>query len=674
MGLLHDAYVQAQIWRAYLRLKSPVESERMQAMQALRDVGGASLTCLRYAVSRADTPRVQFAAAVVLHWLGERQGMEALLEALQWRLPSAPGLALELESAFITIGSPDAVTALLGLWRQLPEWGDHDAAMGSICRVWASLRDPRALDGLIERATRIPELFLTTVPAFGEMAVLALERMLRDNYAARRMLAVRALGRIVSGHGFAVLLPILRDPDPQVRALVPAALETTGGAMQAAAAISEAIHAGYSSREAVETLVRIAPPYFHETLLELVSCWDPQTAHASGHTGAAVLAALSALSSAPWPNVRLAPPLCALLERQPGPDIITAVARVLTARGPSSDACDSLVRDTLWPLLACADRDARTEIANTLARFGQPLGRKLIQFVDSNRPQGSLFSKLQTLLRGGPDAGQAATQAMQQVSQWVSRLSKETAGRLSPVSVSGVEGAASPAVITEDARLFELLRLLLAHALDALEGANWPEEAEEQLALCVAVIRALGRVGVPAALRARAELLRALTVVKYSLVYDTAGAGPFRKSDRREIGDIARAAAAETLIQLYGGSSFALFLETLYAPCPEARATALFALGRLGDVRALPHLQALIAEAGHPLAGAAQEALSSIRRTHPEIMTLLRASGSLETRPDTLLRPASGNPAAVSSDLLLRPIEPSPAPNAGPVLPYPMGE
>ncbi len=671
MGLLHDAFVQAQIWRAYLRLKSPNDNERMTAMLTLREAGSASLTCLRYAVRRAETPRVQFAAAVVLHWLGERQGMETLIEAVQWRLPGTPELAGELEVAFIAIGPPDAVTALLELWYQLPDWGDHDIAMRSICRVWAGLRDPRALEGLIARAHRIPTLFLETIPAFGEMAVRPLERMLHDDIVPRRILAVRALGRIVSGRSYAALLPMLRDPDPEVRTAVPVALETAGGAIQAAVDIAEAMRAGFSTREAAETLVRIAPPYFHETLLELVAAWEPRAAQNSGHTPGAVLVALSALASAPWPNARLIPTLCALVERQPEPDILAAVVRVLAARGSSGDVWDGLVRDTLWPLLACAETDARTEAANTLARLGQPLGRDLIQFLDSNRPQDSLLRKLQTLLRGGQDAGQVASQAVQQVTQWVSRFSKETAARLSPAGAGWLEGGLTPADIAADPRLRDLLRQLLGNALDALERATWPEETEDRLALCVAATRALGRLGAPAALCARAELLRALYIVKYSLVYENAGPSPFRKSERRDVGDIVRSAAAETLHLLYGPSSFALFLEALYAPCPEVHATAVLALGRLGEVRALPYLQPMLSDAGHPLAGVAQEAIATIRRTHPEIMTLLRASSGTETRPETLLRPASGNPATVSADLLLRPVEENPVTSGEPALQFP---
>jgi HEAT repeat protein len=651
MGLIHEAVLQAQIWRAFLRLKSPDDSERTQAMETLRAAGSASLACLRYAANRADAPRVQFAAAVVLHWLGEPQGMATLIEAVQWRLPGSPGLSHELEAAFLTIGSPDAVTALLALWEQLPDWGDHDRAMATICRIWARLRDPRVLDALTARATRIPTLFLETLPAFGEMAVLHLQRMLRESEASRRILAVRGMGRVASGRGFALLLPLLRDPDPQVRAEVPAALEMTGGSQQAAIAIAEAMRAGYSTREAVETLTRVAPPYYHETLLELVCRWNPRAAQPSGDTGEAVLAALSALASAPGSNGRLVPPLCDLLERSPGPAVLAAVAKILGARCPAGEAYDRRAKNALWPLLAHADKTVRDEAASALARMGEPKARQWMQWIEVYRPQGSLLDKVQTVLRGGPDAGLAASQAMQQVSQWVSRFSRETAERLSAVgSDFALNGA-------EDARLPELLCRLLGNTLDTLEQSGWPEETEEMLSCAVAIVRVFGRIGASVAPDARPALLRALHLVKYSVVFDGPSSAPFRKSERREVGHLLRLAAAETLRQLYGGNSFPLFLEALYAPQKEIHGAALFGLGRLGDVRALPHLQSLANKAGHPLAREAQEAMAAIRRTNPELMELLRASHATDTRADTLLRPASGNPADASPDILLRPAE-----------------
>jgi HEAT repeat protein len=660
MGVWQAAYTQMAIWHAYSRLNSPEDAERVQAMETLRAAGNASLPCLRLAISRADRPRVKFAGAVVLHRLSEPAGMETLIEAMRYRLATAPALAPELEAAFIAVGSPDAVNALRVLWNQIPEWGDHRTALASICRIWARLRDPRVLDDLSVRAPRIPDLFEQTVPAFGEMAVLHLERMVREPDPARRILAIRALHHIVSGRSFAVLVPLLRDSDAQVRAAVPAALEATGGAHAAGRAITEALQAGYSTREAVETIVRIGPvPY--ETLLAMVNRWDPQSIAVPGDTGAAVLAALPVLARAAsvWPNGQLIPPLCALLERRPGPAMLAAIARVLSLRGQTGDTTtDATARDALRALLTHADADVRTDAASALVRFSDPSGRQMCQFIEECRPQGRWFTKLQTLLKGGADTGQMATQAMQGLTQWVSRVSKETVERLNP------GGTASSAAwgVPRDPRLPELLRQLLGNTLDALQQNATPEATEEMLTACVAVVRALARVGAPQALCARNELLRALCLVKRGIVYETGGPADFRKSSLREIGVVVRTAAAETLLELYGTDSFPLFLEALYAPLPEAHSTAIVALGRLGDARALPHLQPLVANAAHALSPVATEAVAAIRRTNPELMTLLRASSALDNRPETLLRPASGNPNDAAPDLLLRPTTQTPLP------------
>ncbi|HZT40657.1 MAG TPA: HEAT repeat domain-containing protein [Chthonomonadaceae bacterium] len=649
MDLLETAVLQGRVWFAYTRLNAPEEVERTRAMEALRAAGSASLPCLRLALKAGPVWRKRFAAAIVLHWLGDPQGMETLVNALQWELPTTPLMRHELEAALIRIGSPDAVTALLELWRTLPDWGDTQMTMESICRVWGALRDPRALDGLIARAQRVPNLFEQYVPRFGEMAVLKLKPMLRDRNPAHRLLAARTLRHITGLTSFTALVPLLRDPDPSVRAALPDALAGAGGAAAAIRAVTEALQEGYSTREAVEMILQsAAPPY--ESLLNLVGRWDPHRRGPSGDTGEAVLAALPALARAPLPNGQIVPTLCALLERRPGVAVGVATTRILGERGQCGEACDTQARSTLIPLLADANGQVRAASAEALVRLGEPLGRRVEQLLAESRPQGSLLEKLHAVLRGGADAGQMASEAMQQVSQWMSRFSKETLERFSPTATGGAGGEAVP-----DARVPDLLRLLLGNALEALHPARLPEETEEVLSLCVTTIRALGRIGPPGALGARRELIRALHTVKHSMVYAGATSGTFRKSDMREVGGVARAEAAEVLVQLYGPGSFALFLEALYALPMEARATAMEALGRLGDLRALPHLQPIARDPAQPLAPTANEAIARIHRLHPEVMSLLRASSATDARPDVLLRPAAGKGEEHAPDQLLRP-------------------
>lgn len=649
--LLEGAFTQAQVWSAYTRLGANAPTERERAMETLLAAGKASLPCLRLALMQTNQPRVQFGASVVLHRLGQPQGMQTLTEALLWRLQTTPEIALELEAAFLAIGPPDATAALIEVWDKITDGNDAHPTLISICRIWATLRDPRALDPLILRANRIPELFLKTVPWFGEMAILPLSRMLRDADYQRRILAIQALSQLNSLRAYDLLVPLLRDANENVRAVVPAALEATGVGANVGPALCEAIRDGYSTAEAVETVTRLNPPSLYETLLILIERWNPRSPACVGDTAGAVLAALFTVARAPLPNVQIVPALCQLLRRQPGAAILAATARLLGTRRQPGSPSDSQACDALWPLLAHAQAEVRSEAADALNLLGEPLGKTVITIVEECRPRGSLLNRLQSLLRGGIDPGQAATQAVQQVSQWLSRVSKETVEKLNPAGLSAYLAGDS----LYDPRVPELLRQLLANALVALQHSVAVEETEALLTLNVAAARALARLGTAETLRARDELLAALRVTKRTVVPNSFSTPVFQKAETREVADVVRTAAADVIIQLYGAASFALFLEALYAAPMEARGTTIAALGRLGDVRALPHLQPVAADPEHPFCMAAQVAIADIRRINPEIMTLLRASSAADSRTDTLLRPAYGAAQSVPADQLLRP-------------------
>jgi hypothetical protein len=137
------------------------------------------------------------------------------------------------------------------------------------------------------------------------------------------------------------------------------------------------------------------------------------------------------------PQARLIPALCRLLDRHTFPPIVLAAVRALGERGPTGDAFDTMARSALWRQLTVAGSDTRSEIAQALSSLGEPFGKHLAQLLVECRPQGNLLDKLQTVLRGGPDAGQAATQAVQQVSQWFTRLSKETVERWNAPAAAG---------------------------------------------------------------------------------------------------------------------------------------------------------------------------------------------------------------------------------------------
>lgn len=194
MGVIGSALLQARIWNSFLRLGSSDPAERATAMSVLEEAGAASLPSLRLGTLQTSNPIKQFGAAVLLHRLEQPEGMDLLTEALRWRLEETPALAGPLEDAFVQIGSPDAVTALLEVWQELPDWTARQLALETICRVWARLQDSRVLPSLAERAERIPEAFEVTMRAFGVNAIPFLEQMLRDKNPMRRTLAIRTLG------------------------------------------------------------------------------------------------------------------------------------------------------------------------------------------------------------------------------------------------------------------------------------------------------------------------------------------------------------------------------------------------------------------------------------------------------------------------------------------------
>lgn len=668
VNFLQAVRAQWHIWQAAASLGSSNDIERVRAMQVLERAGRQSIPHLRQAI-RSSQARTQFAAAVVLHRLGDPDGVAVLAEALQYRLSLNPDLAPELESALVAIGAPDAVTLLLKVWGQLPDWAENQQALHLICRVWARLRDPRVLEALCLRAQRIPELFLETIPAFGTAALPCLSRMAVERDPQRRILAAKALASIPGEESQEIFHRLLRDEDPDVRAAVPEALLAAYGPQQTGKMLLAALQEHYSTAQSVEMLARIGETPV-ELLLDLISRWDPQTHTPAGDTRGAVRAALSLLTHVSWPNARLIPVLCALLQRKPDADLTAEIAHLIGVRGRSGGALDREVREALLPLLTHTDARVREEAARALNRLGDAVGQRMLQLLAECRLQGNLLSRIEALIRGGPEASAIAAQTVQQVSQWVSRLSREK-GRHgeSSRSTGRVHRMGS-----RDPRLVGLLRRLLDNTLTLLPRLSAFNEVNEALMLAASTIRALARLGRPAAAEAHAELLRALRCVRRSLIQEEPAAGALRRSEVREVGAAVRTTAAEALIELYGPDSFPFFLEVLYAPHPECVETAILVLGRLGDARALPHLQRFVAPAetartdskiSTALSAAAVQAIAAIKRTNPEMMTLLRASKIVDSRPDTLLRPASGYSQEATSEALLRPAAPDPENDRG---------
>ena len=662
MSFVEGAITQAKVWNAYLRLNQNEEAVRYAALQRMVEIGKSSVSTLQFALKSPNSWRVQCCAAVGLHRLQQPEGMAFLTEAFRWKVVPNPELLPDVETAFLQIGVPDASLALLDVWNRNADWRSENLQVSTICKIWGILCDPRVLDALCQQAIYIPDLFENTAPRFGQMAILHLSRMLRDPDINRRLLAIQTLRHIPVGDSYTAMLPLLRDPSPEVRAAIPAALTMCGPQELTKREIQEALRAGYSSAEAIQCLISGQPvPNFldatnAEVFLQIIERWNPHSLTRSGDSAGAILAILPTMSYAPLPSMRVASALCNLLAKKPGGAISAEIARVFTARPDIARIGDThanfgdwevAVYNSLLKLLSSPDPKARIEAANALQARNDSLGQNLLELLQQRRPQGNLFSKFQSILRGGGEAGQFANQAVQQLTQWLNKVSRE-AFEKQKVEQERQE-------ILRDPRAFTILYELLENCLDHLQRALNGEEIWELTATSAAAIKILAFMEPAVAKSAQPALIRAFNTVKHGNLFEGAVGATMQNQEVREVGSIVRIASAEALFQIYGESAFVLFLDALYAPSIEVRGTAITSLGRLGEGRALSHLQLLANDTTHPLASAAQEAIATIKRINPHYMTLLRPSSANAAQSDHLLRPVMGGAPELHPEQLLRP-------------------
>ena len=653
MNIAAKSLEQVKIWNAYRQVCSLNETERMVGRETLKRLAPASLPCLRFCIEMQNVKRTQFIAAVALYQLGEPLGLKTLTENLRLHLPHRPDIATDLEAAWVTLGEPDATTELLALWDKITDWSDANPVLVSIGHIWAKMRDPRVLEALSGKAARIPKIFDETLAPFGESALPVLEKMTRDPDSYVRYLAIQALKKLVGVRSLNLLVPLLRDPDAVVRAQVPQAMLKMGWPAESVRQISLAIEAGFSSPEAVGVMETTGPVNY-DALLTLVNRWNPASRKVGGDTEPAVFAALRVFEKTPVADAALLPALRDLLRRSVSSALTAETIRLLGVVGLRDTAAVAPLRDELLPFLAFADDTVRGSAARTLDLLGDALGAELEQKIAETRPKDSLLTKFQSLLSGGMDAETATDEALQQVGDWLTRVGKETSARLRLNS----KGVIAPA--PEDARLPELLKNLLNNALLALDRAQAADEIATRLSLCAACLRVASRfLSSEQAIVLHDAIVRALHCVKFGEVSGKVTGSAMRAGDVREVGRLIRREAGATLWKMYRNDSFPLFVEALYDSTPDIRLTAIAALGRIGDARALLHLTPYLKKADSPFYVAAKEADALIRGANPEIMTLLRASsGQSDARPETLLRPASGGGNATPPDQLLRPASP----------------
>ncbi len=676
-GMWENALAQARVWKAGTGLGSADPRERAEAIEAMVNAGDVASLCLRFHFVRQASPRSQFAAAVALHRLGNPRGMATLLDGINRVVIVSPETAEFLELAFLTIGPPDATRELISFWPTLPEWSyvlnsipdldasDHATKLTAvngmshkepapdfsprvhvICRILAGLRDPTALDTLIAYAPQMPNLFPGTVAAFGQLAMRKLTVLLRDPDPARRMLAIRALELIPGEASFQAVVPCLRDSSLSVRNAVPHALSLLGTPKANGEAIVESIQAGYSTEAALQLLATTGHPRFYDTLDELARSFASLRSDAR-HSPQSVQTAFVMLVNAPRPTGLFLDLLCSMLASPLETGVKLASLRHLSHLQVRCSTQAERVQAVCWELLADVSAEVRSQAAETLFVWGERNGRRFLGVLEECRPQGSLLEKLTTLLRGGPDATQAAAQAVQQVQQWVNRISREAAVRLNSITTDASPNV-SPLFI--DARLPALVRSLLTASLRSLRSTQELQETEEALALCISAMRALRRIDGPDAKIALPELMQALHLTRHMHL-------PPSQPIAREIGEAVREEAALTLIVFLGTESLPLFLEALSDLQVEVVGTAILALGKLGDPRAVSHLQPIASNPDSPLVHHAIQAISAIRQSNPEMMTLLRGSSIAEAHPETLLRPVPFTVQDSAPELLLRPAQ-----------------
>jgi HEAT repeat protein len=665
-GIVDNLTAVTRAWWHYLRLDQTNIELCHSSMQALRNLGDASLPVLRRGIRQHEQPRVQLRCAVILHWLGQREGLPVLVDALRYNSRSPSGVREnDIASCFMLIGSPDATRALIDVWQQLPGLNDNDPTAMLICSIWRLLRDSSMLSILCYSSAQTPGLFVDTIAVFGAEALSDLKVLARDENPDRRTMALRGLEQIPGFVSAQIVISMLQDGNSEVRAIAAAALETISGPVTTLNALVEAHRAGFSTAVSVQMLVLYNPPELFVILATLLTRYDPfallvrdiaQGASEYGDTVGAAREAALAFARCPWPHAQVTQILCGLVDRRIDPWIKAAAAQTIADRGRAGDDSDIQAYKAMWRMLTIVDRDARAAAVAALARLGEPLGKSFEALLDSGRPQTNLLHNLHSALLNSQDVGQAMSEAVQHVATWFSRVSKVTAKRFSSDSAQGSPSEAA----LKDRRVPDLLRQMLANVLEGLESAESAETTVEALSIGVGTLRAIARLDSASVQFAAAELGHAYTVVK-RVGADTSpskNSGPGVEDDAA---GVLREAAGQALIDIYGNACFDILCGGLDHQEDNVKATSAIALGRLGDRRAVPMLQPIADKGSAVAVRAAQEALAAIKRGNPEMMTLLRGSSSAEARTDTLLRPITGINDALSPELLLRPANSGPA-------------
>ncbi len=644
-----------QVFWHIARLDDKSLQVAMPSMAALRKFGAASLPALRRGIRKNDEPRIQLRSAVILHWLGDNQGLPVLVDSLRHGHFNRKGNADIIVDCFLAIGAPDATRALIDVWKQLTDLSDFNQTAVIICEMWKELADPSMLHVVSDSCTKAPNLFLDTVPAFGAMAIVDLKRLTLQEDPAKRIMAIRCLARVRGPQAFEVLVPLLIDSNSEVRNEVPAAIEEASGAIPTLTALVANLRNGYSSVSSIQTLIHYNPPELHSLLSGLITRYSPPlTAYCDDQSKdslGAVCEAILAFKNCNWPNAQVTQLICAAVDRPDRaihPSVITAASAVIAERGRTTDDSNNLAIRTLWNFLTLVDNEARTASATAISRLGDPLGATYMALLNDYRPNENLLSKLKSTMLTSQDVGVAMSEAVQHVAQWFNKVSRETAERFATPSSSN----ALTETLHSDTRIGPILSRLLRNALSHLKENRWDANSIEAISIGVAVLRLSGKLNLELSEEFETNLREAIYLTKQAQLPGGQGT---RRLVIEEVAGVLREAAGQAMVEARYAGTFDLLAAGLSNSEDEVKVTCCSSLAKLGDPRAVPLLQT-VADGESPMPSqAARAALSAIRKGNPEMMTLLRGSSGHEARADLLLRPSMGIDPDRSGELLLRP-------------------
>lgn len=629
------------IWHS-MRLTFSGPNSCSASMIALRDLGNVSLPLLRNGIRHIDDPGVAARFAVVLHWLGQSDGMPVLIDSIRYGKHLSKAATEGVVNGFLWIGAPDSTQALVQLWRHLPQLEDSNSVAVLICRIFRELNDPFAMSALCETPARTPGLFLAMASYFGADAIPTLQQLSTHYDPQFRSMAVKGLAKVPGDAAARAILPLLMDPESEVRREAPAALEAVAGPVRTLNAIVLAHNNGYTTAESVQTLKLYSPPDLDSLLEQLINRYDPSADRRCTDTSSAVCEAIVTMSIKTRSKSRLVEILCRLSERDVTDDIRISIGVAISEVGTCSPELDIVASRAMCKQLSRINRDARSSAAIALARLGDGFGQAFEAMLESVQIQGKLLQKLQSAFINSQDVSQAVTEAVQHVASWLQRFSREAAERFATPGTSAPLNAS----VLADKRTPELLNSLISSALDTIETVDEPSRVMEAISVAVSCLRLISKLEDEIAQEFDALMRRAFVCCRKPA---------WTWKEMNSASAVVREAAADALIHLHGSAMLELFVKSASEASHPVQLTSIAALGRLGDPRCVAALKTIAQYGDTMLKLAAEEALTAIKRGNPEMMTLLRGSSGADTGVEQLVRPVQSASDTTMPELLLRP-------------------